>query len=61
MGASWVVEMALMGSQRWRLVSIEVNTSPFPFRGHQGNLSSPSAPLFLAFQVKVTGLGRGEQ
>ena len=60
MGASWVVEMLLMGGQRWRLVSIEVNTSPFPFQGHQGSLSS-SAALFLAFQEKVSGLGRREQ
>lgn len=61
MGASWVVEMLLMGGQRWRLVSIEVNTSPFPFQGHQGSLSSSSAALFLAFQEKVSGLGRREQ
>lgn len=54
MGASWVVEMPLMGGQRWRLVSIEVNTSPFPFQGHQGSLS-----CFWRSRRRSLGWGEG--
>lgn len=64
MGASWVAELQLMGGQRQRLASSEVNTWPFSTLRPPGHLPSVLplllVPLFLMLQ-EVSWLGRGEE